>query len=88
MESVFLILVVFVYTVSASSVSQNETEIPVPVSVKRRQTNDFYNATEACDVTYSYYLVSDRQCVQNQTLFNSKSNNLQFTYITCHNLNS
>ena len=68
MKLVFLILV-FVYTVSTLSV-QNETEAPVPVVVNRRQINDIYNAIQVCDVTY---LVSDRQCVQNEDLFTGKS---------------
>ena len=68
MKLVFLILV-FVYTVSTLSV-QNETEAPVPIVVNRRQINDIYNAKQVCDVTY---LVSDRQCVQNEDLFTGKS---------------
>ena len=68
MKLVFLILV-FVYTVSTLSV-QNETEAPVPIVVNRRQINDIYNAKQVCDVTY---LVSDRQCVQNEDLFTGRS---------------
>ena len=69
MKLAFLILVVFVYTVSTLSV-HNKTEAPVPVVVNRRQINDIYNAIQVCDVTY---LVSDRQCVQNEDLFSGKS---------------
>ena len=70
MKLVWLLTIVFVQK------SLQKDEETAPVGVTRRLSGDIvfsnYNMHSACSVTYTTYLVEERQCVSDQDLLNGR----------------
>ena len=71
MKLVWLLIIVFVQK------SLQKDEETTPVGVMRRPSGDIvffdnYNEHSACSVTYTTYLIEERQCVSDQNLLNGR----------------